>query len=92
MQHHVAIGLLFPFSFLASPPLPDFLSHSPCQALHPGLEGAVADDDPREASPDVPRRTCGTKEKEIEGGCISHQTGNYIRQLSQISLLIKQVA
>ena len=68
MQQHVAIGLLLPFSFLASPPLPDFLSHSPCQALHPGLEGAVADDDPREASPDVPRRTCGTKEKERDRG------------------------
>ena len=44
------------------------LTHSPCQALHPGLEGAVADDDPREASPDVPRRTCGTKEKERDRG------------------------
>ena len=42
----------------------------------------MADDDPREASPDVPRRTCGTKEKRrIEGGCISDQTGNYIRGL-----------
>ena len=43
--------------------------HSPGQGLHPGLEGAVPDDDPREASADVSGRTCN------KGG-----EGNYMRK------------
>ena len=49
-------------SHLASPTMS--LTHSPCQGLHPGLEGPMPDDDPREASADVSGRTCGTKEEE----------------------------
>ena len=49
-------------SFLA--PLTLSQSHSPGQGLHPGLEGPMPDDDPREASADVSGRTCGTKEEE----------------------------
>ena len=61
------IPLAFPLGFSAHS-----LTHSPGQGLHPGLEGAVPDDDPREASADVSGRTCS------KGG-----EGNYMRKLNK---------